>query len=847
VAQRKSVFSFVAVIERAMSALVHHQVSRPAVVLFLAALTVLPSAWVARGLELRTGFGELLPENMPSVVELRRIGDRLPSVSILAVTAESRDSELLKRFVDEMTPKLRELPKDLVTGVENGSRDARLFFEANQHLYADTEDLAALRDDVVARFDWEMSKALGTALDEDYEPPRVDAESVRSRFEKRLDAASSAKLGDYYLGEDGHLVAIVVRTPLHAMDQRAFDLQGRITRLVEAGGYETVDPSFRIGFTGNLVTSAEEYRSVVDDLTSVGAMGGGLVLTVVFLFFWRLRAMVALGFSIALGCLWCFAFAKVAIGHLNTASGFLVSVIAGNGINAMVIYMARFIEARRDQKMALHDAVRTASLDTWVPTLAAVGVSMVSYGALMTTDFRGFRHFGIIGAAGMLLCWIATYSTLPAILVLADRLRPFSSVRGHRDRLSGLYARPFVWLSKRFPGPVALLGLASAVVASVATISYFASDPMEYDMRRLRNDELSPTSARTLSDRIGPVIGRLSQAGRAVMVDRLDQVEPLVKELERRRDAAPPELEPFGQVASIYSLLPKDQDRKLALLSEIDDRMQRAYRRGFVSDADLQEVRKRLPEKLRRIEISDLPEQLVAPFRERNGTVGNIVYIAPSNRRSINDARYLMLWADSYREVPLPTGEVIRGTGDAVIFTDMLRSIAADAPRVALLSTLGTAVVIVLTFGGRRSGLLALGTLGLGIAWLVASLSALGVKLNFLNFVALPIAIGVGSDYAINVLKRREIEGDSGIERAFTETGGAVVACSMTTLSGYTALLFSINGAVRSMGLTAAFGELATQFSAMLVLPAFLYWIRKRRGSRTSLEESISRRLESGS
>ena len=35
------------------------------------------------------------------------------------------------------------------------------------------------------------------------------------------------------------------------------------------------------------------------------------------------------------------------------------------------------------------------------------------------------------------------------------------------------------------------------------------------------------------------------------------------------------------------------------------------------------------------------------------------------------------------------------------------------------------------------------------------------------------------------------------------ETGGAVIACSMTTLSGYLALLMSVNGAVRSFGLTA--------------------------------------------
>ena len=139
--------------------------------------------------------------------------------------------------------------------------------------------------------------------------------------------------------------------------------------------------------------------------------------------------------------------------------------------------------------------------------------------------------------------------------------------------------------------------------------------------------------------------------------------------------------------------------------------------------------------------------------------------------------------------------------------------------------------MILLAFRGRRSGWVALGTLLCGISWLVGSLYFAHIKMNFLNFVAIPIAIGAGADYAINIMKRREIEGDAGVERAFVETGGAVVACSMTTLCGYTALLFSINGAVRSFGLAAAIGELATQISAMVVLPSALFWwaARQRR------------------
>jgi predicted RND superfamily exporter protein len=182
-----------------------------------------------------------------------------------------------------------------------------------------------------------------------------------------------------------------------------------------------------------------------------------------------------------------------------------------------------------------------------------------------------------------------------------------------------------------------------------------------------------------------------------------------------------------------------------------------------------------------------------------------------------------MLWADSFREVRLPNGDLIRGTGDAVIFSDMLQYIARDAPRVTLVSFLATAFVILFAFRGRKAGFLALGSLTLGVTSLVSVLYLTQAKLNFLNFVALPIAIGVGADYAVNVMKRRELEGEAGMERAFIETGGAVVACSMTTLCGYAALLFSINGAVRSMGFAAGVGELATQLSAMLVLPAVLY------------------------
>jgi uncharacterized protein len=819
---------FARFVESTLTRIVELQAKRPWLFVIVGLLTIAPALTLALRLQVRTGFGELLPEKQPSVLELRRASARLPSMSTLAVTAESKDTALLKRFMDELTPQLQRLP--MVSDVETGPRDVQDFFTKHKYVYADLKDVEALHEDVIARYDWEVGKKLGTNVDDD-EPPPVTAESVRKRFQHSLDELKKNTRGvdGYYIGEDGTFAVILVRTPLGSMDQRAFDLQKRITALIEQGPWKRLDPAFRFGFTGNLVTSAEEYRDVTRDLTQTGAVGVGLVLAVVFFFFWRVRVLIALAISIGLGSLWCFAFAEIAIGHLNTASGFLVSVVVGNGINAMIIYMARFMEARRLEGLDTAAALRTATLTTYGATFAAVGVAMVSYGALMTTEFRGFRHFGIIGAAGMFLCWLSTYTVLPAILTISDRIRPFTTYRW-TDNLSGAYGRPFIWMAKRFARPLALGGVLSGVLAVIASVVYFTSDPMEYDLNKIRNVKTSEvTSAGALSARMSKVVARVNQSGRAVLVDRIDQVQPLVATLEAHRDAAPADQKPFSDVISIFSLLPKDQDKKLVLLREILDRVTRAHDKGFIAEQEWQELKPHLPEELRAIGPADLPEKVARPFEERDGTRGNIVYVAPARGRSINDARYLMVWADSFREIKLPNGEKILASGDAVVFSDMLRVIARDSPRVALLSFLGTVLVMLLSFRGRSGGFVALAALLLGVSWMIAVLYLGNVKLNFLNFVALPIAIGVGSDYAINVMKRREIEGDAGIERAFTETGGAVVACSMTTLCGYIALLFSVNGAVRSLGLTAGLGEVATQLAAMLVLPAALYSLAARR------------------
>jgi len=68
---------------------------------------------------------------------------------------------------------------------------------------------------------------------------------------------------------------------------------------------------------------------------------------------------------------------------------------------------------------------------------------------------------------------------------------------------------------------------------------------------------------------------------------------------------------------------------------------------------------------------------------------------------------------------------------------------------------------------------------------------------------------------------------------AVRTTGGAVTLCSMTTIIGYSSLLLAENQALFLFGLLAVLGEISCLTTAVVVMPAFVEWMRTRRsGSR---------------
>ena len=516
---------------------------------------------------------------------------------------------------------------------------------------------------------------------------------------------------------------------------------------------------------------------------------------------------------------------------------FLGAIILGNGINYPIVLLSRYREFRaRGQEPP--DARREAVQNALRAELVGACVASIAYGSLTVTDFRGFSQFGWIGFVGMLLVWISMIPCVPALLVVIEWLQPKLPPMlrdppprilpdGGRGPLSRGVARateqaPWVFVG----GAVLLTALAAWRMPA------FLRDPWEYDFDRLGSRGSKTSGAGEWSNKADQVFGgRMNVAGALTLADTPEQV-PLLKAQILRNDEADPQGRLIAEVATVYDLLPgtpEEQNAKLAVLARIRERLTPAVIDSLPQDERARVEELRPPEGLRVLGPKDLPALLRRRFEENDGRVGTVFYVKYRNDVMLSDGHNLLRIAQATDNVRLPDGVVVQTASRATIFAEMLRSMEKDGRRASLVSLGAVALVVALATRNARGALAVLTALLVGVTWMVGGAAWSGEKLNYVNFVTLPITFGIGCEYPFNVYDRSRLLGGD-VAGAVRRVGGAVALCSYTTVVGYGALVFADFQALQSFGRLAVSGEVACLTAAVLVLPALLHLIGRRRG-----------------
>jgi predicted RND superfamily exporter protein len=812
----------------------------------LAVLLAIPATWRTAHLyaNLHSDMEELLPPDAESVQALQDLRQRMPGLQFLGVIADVGENAppdriaAAQRFIDDLAARVRTYPSTLVGGVRVGFLAERAFIERYAPLLIDKTDLQTIRERVEDRLRYEYGKIAGTLIDEDEPAPALDFSDIEKRYKQ--DSAWDQLAGDRFTSPRLGLSLLLIETGGFSTSAHlAKVLMDRVASDVRAlGGPAAYAPGMRIGHTGDVAISCEETSALVQDLTLSSLLVVFAVGLALLIFFRWPPCVLALLLPLGLSTVYAFALASLlGVRVLNSNTAFLGSIIVGNGINFGIIQLARYMEERRAGQN-VHEALVRSLWGTRVGTLSAALAAAVSYASLIAMQFRGFRQFGVIGGLGMVLAWGTTFLLAPPLIAWMDRKEPHVEPTALRF-LSRF--RPMSRLARmvaRYPRTIVVLAIACSLLA-IVEVRGFSGKQLEYDLARMRRADTWKDGEGYWGHKMDTLLGQYLTP-LVMLTNSPEETKAVAREL-RKAMLSPPLNDMVAQVRTLDDLLPPDQAERQGEIERIRKKLTPNVRNNL-TDEQRRRIDSFLGQKsLPAIELGAIPAILLKGLQDRDGHADQAVLIFPKLTAGLWDGPRNAAFVDALRTIArVPEtmgGKAARLAGGPTLTADIIASMRHDGPLASALAFFGVVLTVLLLFRARMATPYVLSALLVGVLWMLALCMVIGIKINFVNFIAFPITFGIGVDYAVNVMARYVGDGSRDISGAIRGTGGAVSLCSVTTIIGYSSLLVAQNLGLYYFGFLAVLGELTCLTVAVIVLPAALLWWRRRSETTTHQED----------
>jgi predicted RND superfamily exporter protein len=808
--------------------------------LLLLLLLTVPAAYFSAKLygNVKPDLEELLPKQSRAILDLEEIRSRLLSVQKLHIIVSSKDALGAKQFQDDLAQKLLARPKSEIASVEYRIDKELKFFEERRSLFLEVQDLERIRNYIGDRVEYEKSirNPLNIFAETNIQEPNLDFRALELKYKSKAGQYTNFPEG-YYSTPDGTLRLITAYLPAEKSGvEGVYGFKKRIESDIKSLAAEKYPKDLQVKYAGPVQDIIEEHSALMNDIERSAQIVFAIVLIALIFFFRSILATIALLVSLFMARFWTFGASWFLVGSLNANSAFMGSIVLGSGITYGVMLLARYLEERRKKQApirAAYRAIRATARATWAAALCAG----FAYGALFVTEFEGFKQYGLMGLIGMVLCWLSSVLVLPALLLEIERFKPLVVKTGNRKPF--LFG-PLTDLLRKRPGTVLAASIAATVISLLGFTRFDTDQILEKNLANLRNQE-SMRSGSGYNNVYVDEILKSPNAPIVVLAYSLKSAEEIARRLEvQRRNEGKDSL--ILQVADIHQFIPRQQTEKLRLLGDIQHLLPARirYRLEGSDQSKISELLSSREHSL--ISQMNLPQLIKDKFTEKDGSIGRLVLVDPRQDSALWSGFQL---ADFIEDVRRTADEVdgrkVPVAGQLTVTSDMIGSIVKDGPKATLVSLGCVIVLIFMIYRNISTAILMLSGLMVGGIWMMGFVLWTGMKINFLNFIALPITFGIGVDYGVNVLDRYMREPKKDILRVVRETGGAVGLCSFTTIVGYSSLLIAKNGAFVSFGLLAVLGEVTTMLAAVLALPAAVLMWEKRQEATLAAAQPASK------
>jgi hopanoid biosynthesis associated RND transporter like protein HpnN len=602
----------------------------------------------------------------------------------------------------------------------------------------------------------------------------------------------------------------------------------------------------RVRLTGPVPMANEEYATVQEGAITNGI---GTVVVVLFILWMALHSgkiIFAVFVNLFIGLAITTAVGLMMVGSLNLLSIAFAVLFVGLGVDFGIQFSVRYRSERfknDDVTLALENAARRSA----VPLSLAAMATAAGFLCFLPTDYKGISELGKIAGAGMLVAFLTSITTLPALLNL---LHP----AGEKDPVGYAFLAPVDRFLEDHRVPI-IVGTLLITLAGLPLLYYMKFDFNPINLR----DPKAESIATFLDLRKDPNTG-------ANAINVMTKSEADAKKIEAKLEKLPE----VSRVMSLDSFIPGDQPAKLKLIAQAAKTLGPALNPDSIdaapSDQENVEALKSTVDNLRRtagdnkgpggvaarrladdlqkladsnqatrdkaqdvfiapmkivfdqlrntlkaetVTLQTLPPELVESWKAKDG----LMRVEAQPKGDPNDNDNLRRFADAVLAAE-PTaigGPVsILKSGDTVVRAFIHAGILALVMISLLLwLTLRRIVDVLMTI----VPLLVAGIVTLEICVLI------GLPLNFANIVALPLLLGVGVAFKIYYVTAWRQGRTNLLQSSLTR---AIFFSALTTATAFGSLWLSSHPGTASMGKLLALSLVTTLAAVLLFQPALM-------------------------
>lgn len=806
----------------------------PFAVLSIALVTAVAGAYYALQLKIDTDLAHLLPKKNEHVVALNKLQQTVGGESEMTVAIESPSFEDNKRFARDLIDESLKLYDDRTDNYFFKRADFRRetsILKDNALYFATSQELEDITEYLQNEIRSTKEEANPFLIDfSDGENEEESNEEKLEDFEASYDAIIPS---EYDISPDS-TVLLVNFAPTGSKSDLTYleDMFAKYDSLVTAMNPASYNEGMQVKYGGRLKRHLAQLESIMSDVSRSFATGISSVILLVILYFFIKKYInyrrgskrhqqhgfwghvirmpvpfVLIGLPLIISLAWTFGITYAVLGMLNTMTSVLFVILFGMGIDYGIHFYARYIEFR-SRGMTVERAI----YKTYDNTGSAIAVSGLTTAfsllVLILAKFRGFSEFGFIAGMGIILALFCMLFVLPSLLVMFEKwnwILVNSNIK-EKQRTSSF---------KRFP--YARTVVAIGLVISLVVLADSPNLQFQYDFGKL---EPEIEEYEDFRDVAGRAEGKVKRNPAYLLVDSRAQVKEVVDSLRyrMRTDTLSPTILEVQSLTSRFPTSDEEITTKLQKISRIRQLLSDPFIKGQEDD-QLDRLR-RASQTTQPVSIEEIPDYFKNRFTNKEGEIGNFVIVYPSV--SLADGRQSIAFKDDVGKVTLASGEEVYAASTSIIGAEMLDLMRRESPWMVGATLTMVFFLMLLSFRSFKWTLIALLPLLVGMLFLFGMMLLTGMMFNLYNLVVLPAILGIGEDNGVHITARYLEEDTKSMGEVLSSTGQHITIGSLTTMLGFSGLMFTNHPGLQSLGTMAVIGIGMTLLTALTFLPALI-------------------------